>query len=230
MNSKVLIVDDEKELAMILKDYLQNEGIETEVAFNGEQAYAMFKTFNPTLVVLDIMLPDDDGMEICRKIRNESDIPIIMLSAKNTDIDKILSLGLGADEYLTKPFSPSVVIAQIKALLRRYRTQSKKENKEQLIIYDNFHMDLKKFRLQVFGREIQLAGKEFELLWHLASHEGEVFTKEQLYDAIWGKDEFGEISTVTVHIRKIRAKIEIDDNAPKFITTIWGVGYKFEYQ
>lgn len=230
MNSKVLIVDDEKELAMILKDYLQNEGIETEVAFSGEQAYTMFKTFNPTLVVLDIMLPDDDGMEICRKIRNESDVPIIMLSAKNTDIDKILSLGLGADEYLTKPFSPSVVIAHIKALLRRYRTQSKKENNEQLIVYDNFHMDLKKFRLQVFGREIQLAGKEFELLWYLASHEGEVFTKEQLYDAIWGKDEFGEISTVTVHIRKIRAKIESDDNAPKFITTIWGVGYKFEYQ
>lgn len=230
MNSKVLIVDDEKELAMILKDYLLNEDIAAEIALNGEQAYKLFKSFKPTLVVLDIMLPDDDGMEICRKIRNESDIPIIMLSAKNTDIDKILSLGLGADEYLTKPFSPSVVVAQIKALLRRYRTQNNKKNNRQEIVYDNFLIDFKKFRLQVYGKDIQLVGKEFELLWYLASHESEVFTKEQLYDAVWGEDEFGEISTVTVHIRKIRAKIEQDDSVPKFIKTIWGVGYKFEYE
>jgi len=147
---------------------------------------------------------------------------------KNTDIDKILSLGLGADEYLTKPFSPAVVVAHIKASLRRYRTQNSKEDNEKIIVYDNFLMDLKKFKLQIYGKEIQLVGKEFELLWYLASHEGEVFTKEQLYDAIWGKDEFGEISTVTVHIRKIRAKIENDNSASDFIKTIWGIGYKFE--
>ena len=166
MNNRVLVIDDEKELAMIIKDFLQNEGIESEVAFNGEQAYEKLKTFDPSLVVLDIMLPDDDGMEICRKIRSKSDIPIIMLSAKNTDIDKILSLGLGADEYLTKPFSPAVVVAHIKASLRRYRTQSSKEDNEKIIVYDNFLMDLKKFKLQVYGKEIQLVGKEFELLWY----------------------------------------------------------------
>lgn len=229
MDARVLIVDDEKDLALILKDYLEKDDIKCEVAFSGQQAYDVFKTFKPTLVVLDIMLPDDDGMEICRKIRNESDIPIIMLSAKSADIDKILSLGLGADEYLTKPFSPAVVVAHIKALLRRYRAQST-DKRPETIHYDNFLMDVKKHRVQVNGENIGLVGKEFELLWYLASHEGEVFTKEQLYDAIWGEDEFGEISTVTVHIRKIRSKIEKNDEKPKYIKTIWGVGYKFEHE
>lgn len=229
MENRVLIVDDEKELALILKDFLQKDGIKAEVAFNGEQAYKMLETFRPTLAILDIMLPDDDGMEICRKIRNESDIPIIMLSAKDTDFDKIISLGLGADEYLTKPFSPSVVVAHIKALIRRYRTQVSNPNSE-TICFDKFIMDLKKHSLLVDGQEIYLVGKEFELLWYLASNEGQVFTKEQIYDAIWGEEEFGEISTVTVHIRKIRAKIEKDGSNPNLIKTIWGVGYKFEHK
>ena len=229
MENRVLIVDDEKELALILKDFLQKDGIKAEVAFNGEQAYKMFETFRPTLAILDIMLPDDDGMEICRKIRNESDIPIIMLSAKDTDFDKIISLGLGADEYLTKPFSPSVVVAHIKALIRRYRTQVSNPNSE-TICFDKFIMDLKKHSLLVDGQEIYLVGKEFELLWYLASNEGQVFTKEQIYDAIWGEEEFGEISTVTVHIRKIRAKIEKGGSNPNLIKTIWGVGYKFEHK
>lgn len=229
MESRVLIVDDEKELALILQDFLQKDGIKAKVAFNGEQAYEAFEIFKPTLAVLDIMLPDDDGMEICRKIRNESDIPIIMLSAKDTDFDKIISLGLGADEYLTKPFSPAVVVAHIKALIRRYRTQAGTSN-SQIICNDNFIMDVKKHKLEVDGQEIYLVGKEFELLWYLASNEGQVFTKEQLYDAVWGEEEFGEISTVTVHIRKIRSKIENDDSKPKLIKTIWGVGYKFEHK
>lgn len=229
MESRVLIVDDEKELALILQDFLQKDGIKAKVAFNGEKAYEAFEIFKPTLAVLDIMLPDDDGMEICRKIRNESDIPIIMLSAKDTDFDKIISLGLGADEYLTKPFSPEVVVAHIKALIRRYRTQAGISN-SQIICNDNFIMDVKKHKLEVDGQEIYLVGKEFELLWYLASNEGQVFTKEQLYDAVWGEEEFGEISTVTVHIRKIRSKIEKDDSKPKLIKTIWGVGYKFEHK
>lgn len=229
MESRVLIVDDEKELASILKDFLQKDGIKAEIAFNGEQAYRAFETFKPTLAVLDIMLPDDDGMEICRKIRNESDIPIIMLSAKDTDFDKIISLGLGADEYLTKPFSPAVVVAHIKALIRRYRTQAATPD-NQAIFFDGFIMDIKKHTLEVDGEDIYLVGKEFELLWYLARNEGQVFTKEQIYDAIWGAEEFGETSTVTVHIRKIRLKIEKDDSNPRFIKTIWGVGYKFEHE
>lgn len=229
MESKVLIVDDEKELALILRDFLHKDGIKAEVAFNGEEAYKIYKDFKPTLVILDIMLPDDDGMEICRKIRNESDIPIIMLSAKDTDVDKIISLGLGADEYLTKPFSPSVVVAQVKAHLRRYRNQSKSKSSETLY-YNDFMMDSKKHKVEIDGQEVYLVGKEFSLLWFLALHSGEVFTKEQIYDEIWGKDEFGEISTVAVHIRKIRSKIETDDKKPTLIKTIWGVGYKFEHK
>lgn len=227
MENKVLIVDDEKDLANILKDFLEHEGIETKVAYNGVDCYKAFKGFEPNLVVLDIMLPDDDGMEICRKIRSESDIPIIMLSAKDSDIDQILSLGLGADEYLTKPYSPVVVVAHIKALLRRYRL-AKREDRGHLIDRDNFKMDTKKHEVVVHGQKIDLVSKEFELLWYLAKNPGDVFTKEQLYDEIWGVDEFGEISTVTVHIRKIREKVERNPSQPEFIKTIWGVGYKFE--
>jgi len=229
MESRVLIVDDEEELALVLRDFLLEDGIKSEVAFNGEEAYRLFREFKPTLVILDIMLPDDDGMEICRRIRNESDIPIIMLSAKDTDVDKIISLGLGADEYLTKPFSPSVVVAHVKALLRRYRNQSSAPSSK-TIFYNDFMMDAKRHKVEVDGREIHLVGKEFAVLWFLANNAGEVFTKEQIYDEIWGKDEFGEISTVAVHIRRIRSKIEPDDKKPKLIKTIWGVGYKFEHK
>ncbi len=229
MESKVLIVDDEKELALIIKDFLIKEGINSEVAYNGKEAYKLFKSFKPTLIILDIMLPDDDGMEICRRIRNESDVPIIMLSAKDTDVDKIISLGLGADEYLTKPFSPSVVVAHVKALLRRYRNQSNSQNCDSLY-YNDFMMDAKKHKVEVDGIDVHLVSKEFELLWFLASNAGDVFTKERIYDEIWGKDEFGEISTVAVHIRRIRSKIETDDKKPKLIKTIWGVGYKFEHK
>lgn len=227
MENRVLIVDDEKDLANIIKDFLMNDGIAAEVAYSGEEAYDKFKSFQPDMMILDIMLPDEDGKEICRKIRSESDIPIVMLSAKNTDVDQILSLGLGADEYLTKPFSPLVVVAHVKAVLRRLKKQ-KKNTDSDLIYYENFEINNKKHTCFVNGNEIPLVNKEFDLLWLLASHPGEMFTKEQIYDAIWGVDEFGEISTVTVHIRKIRAKIEADASNPKYIKTIWGVGYKFE--
>ncbi len=227
MENKVLVVDDEKDLAYILKDFLENEGIKTRVAFTGADCETLLKAFEPNLVVLDIMLPDDDGMEICRKIRSNSDIPIIMLSAKDTDIDKILSLGLGADEYLTKPYSPMVVVAHIKALLRRYRS-AKKIDQTHMIDRGIFVMDAKKHSVVVRDKNVDLVSKEFELLWYLANNPGEVFTKEQLYDAIWGEDEFGEMSTITVHIRKIREKIETDPSKPEFVKTIWGVGYKFE--
>lgn len=227
MKNKVLIVDDEKELANILKDFVEHEGIETRVAYDGESSYKALEAFKPNLVVLDIMLPDDDGMEICRKIRSESDIPIIMLSAKDSDIDQILSLGLGADEYLTKPYSPAVVVAHIKALLRRYRF-GKREDTQHIIDLKNFYMDSKKHEVIVHNQKIELVSKEFELLWFLAKHPGEVFTKDQIYDEIWGRDEFGELSTVTVHIRKIREKIEQNPSEPEFIKTLWGVGYKFD--
>jgi len=228
MNNTVLIVDDEKELVLILMDYLKMENINAVAAFDGEEAYAMFEKHKPNLVLLDIMLPDDDGMEICRNIRAKSDIPIIMLSAKNTDIDKILSLGLGADEYLTKPYSPAVVIAHIKALLRRYRKQGLSNN-EHVIYKGMFSINKKTHKVTYDEKDLHILGKEFEVLWLLVQNEGQVFTKEEIYDEVWGKDEFGEISTITVHIRKIRSKLE-KGNVPQFLKTIWGVGYKFEYE
>ncbi len=231
IENKVLIVDDEIELGLILRDFLEHEGMKVEIAINGEEAYDKYASFLPNLVILDIMLPDDDGMEICRKIRSESDIPIVMLSAKDTDIDKILSLGLGADEYLTKPYSPTVVVAHVKALLRRYRLTKAPidmTKKDQYIEYDGFILDAKKHSVTIEGNPVILVGKEFELLKFMALKPGEVFSKERLYDEIWGVEEFGEISTVTVHIRKIREKVELDPANPKHIKTIWGVGYKFE--
>lgn len=227
IENKVLIVDDEKDLANIMRDFLENEGMQVETAYNGKQAYEKLKSFQPNLVILDIMLPDDDGKEICRYIRNKSDIPIMMLSAKSSDVDQILSLGLGADEYLTKPFSPLVVVAHVKAMLRRYRNQNKPRDLD-IMDYGDLKMNLKKHSLTIRGKSIDLVNKEFDVLWFLASHPGEVFTKEQIYDEVWGVDEFGEISTVTVHIRKIRSKIEEDSTSPGYIKTIWGVGYKFE--
>lgn len=228
MNSTVLIVDDEKELVLILIDYLKKENINAVAAFDGEEAYAMFEKHKPNLVLLDIMLPDDDGMEICRNIRSKSDTPIIMLSAKNTDMDKILSLGLGADEYLTKPYSPAVVIAHIKALLRRYRKQGLSNN-EYVIHKGLFSINKKNHKVTFDDNDLHILGKEFEVLWLLVENEGQVFTKEEIYDAVWGEDEYGEISTITVHIRKIRSKLE-KCNVPQFLKTIWGVGYKFEYE
>jgi len=227
MINKILIVEDEQSLAYILKDFLENEKMVVKTAFTAKEAYELFEDFEPTLIILDIMLPDDNGMELCRCFRNESDIPILMLSAKNSDFDKILSLGLGADDYLTKPFSPAVVVAHVKALLRRY---NKGENKslDHLIDLGDFVMNKKQMMFSYRNVKIDLTNKEFELLWQLAKNPSEVFAKEILYDLIWGEDEFGELSTVTVHIRKIRSKVEAKGLVPDFIKTIWGVGYKFE--
>jgi len=227
MINKILIVEDEQSLAYILKDFLENEKMVVKTAFTAKEAYELFEDFEPTLIILDIMLPDDNGMELCRCFRNESDIPILMLSAKNSDFDKILSLGLGADDYLTKPFSPAVVVAHVKALLRRY---NKGENKslDHLIDLGDFVMNKKQMMFSYRNVKIDLTNKEFELLWQLAKNPSEVFAKEILYDLIWGEDEFGELSTVTVHIRKIRNKVEAKGLVPDFIKTIWGVGYKFE--
>jgi len=228
---KILLVDDEKEIITILKNYFEANGHNTTPAETGKSALKLFNEKKFDVIVLDIMLPDIEGTEVCRIIRNTSDIPILMLSAKAGDIDQILALGLGADEYAIKPFSPSVILAKINALHRRYEgikdSVSNLANETQKILESgSIYMDLNAHIVKVDMQEVYLAPKEFELLYYLMRDEGRVFTKEILFDSIWG-EEYGDITTVTVHIRKIREKLEIDPGNPKYIQTVWGIGYKF---
>ncbi|OEH85528.1 DNA-binding response regulator [Desulfuribacillus stibiiarsenatis] len=227
MKERILVVDDEQEICELLKDYLENEGYEVFVAYDGKQGYERFQQEKPILAILDIMLPLMEGTELCRKIRNESSIPIIMLSAKKSDIDKILSLGLGADDYMTKPFSPSELVARVKAHLRRFLQMNVSNEGQAVFTYENLQIDSKAHKVIVDGQSMELSAKEFALLHFLANHQGQVFTRDQIFDHVWGFNEYGDVNTVTVHIRRIREKIEVDPTKPKFIKTIWGVGYKF---
>lgn len=228
-NEKILVIDDEKDLCNIVCDYLKSEQFVVQSSFDGQDGLNKFKTFNPDLVILDIMLPKIDGMEVCRSIRNESKVPIIMLSAKNGDVDKILSLGLGADDYVTKPFSPGELVARVKAHLRRYNVLSEKDDDNQDVLdFGELVINNSSYTVTYKNKKVVLAAKEFELLSFLAKNPFQVFTREQLYEKIWGYSDFGDITTVTVHIRKIREKIEENPASPVYIKTVWGVGYKFE--
>jgi two-component system, OmpR family, response regulator VicR len=226
MSIRLLVIEDDRQIAEIVRDFLVNEGYEVKLIHSGEKAVKAFDSFLPHLLIIDIMLPDGDGVELCRQFRNRSDLPIIMLSAKDGDIDKILSLGLGADDYMTKPFSPTELVARVKAHLRRYLQM--KENGVSALQFDHLQIDEQGFAVYLRGKKVSLAQKEFEILLLLAKNKGTLFTKEQIYDQIWGVDEYGEISTVTVHIRRIRKKIEDDPSNPIYIKTVWGVGYLFE--
>ena len=230
-NEKVLVIDDEKDLCMIVCDYLKNEQYKVESSFDGKDGLDKFNEFKPDLVILDIMLPTIDGMEVCRSIRAKSRVPIIMLSAKSGDMDKILSLGLGADDYITKPFSPGELVARVKAHLRRYTYISQggsEKNSDHILNFGELVINNSSYTVTYKGENVILSAKEFELLSFLASNPYQVFTREQLYDKIWGFNDYGDITTVTVHMRKIREKIEENPASPKYLKTVWGVGYKFE--
>jgi two-component system, OmpR family, response regulator VicR len=228
---KILLVDDEKEIITILKNYFQANQHVAIAAETGKSALTLFDEGKFDAVVLDIMLPDMEGTEVCRIMRNKSDIPILMLSAKVGDIDQILALGLGADEYATKPFSPSVILAKLNALNRRYESAKDiashlTDETQNILESGSILLDSNAHIVKVDDQKVYLAPKEFDLLHHLMRDEGRVFTKEHLFDSIWGED-YGDITTVTVHIRKIREKLEMDPGNPKYIQTVWGVGYKF---
>lgn len=222
---KILIIEDEPELAEILRDYLQAEGFHTYLAVDGEDGLEKFHSFSPHLVILDIMMPKLDGMEVCRLIRSKSSVPILILSAKGGDIDKILGLGLGADDYITKPFSPGEVVARVKAQLRRYIHLSAPTQPS--LSFGGLSIDIDSHSVQVGNSSVELTAKEFELLTFLAQNPRQVFSREQLFNQVWGYDDFGDINTVTVHIRRLREKIEQDPSQPEFIQTVWGVGYRF---
>lgn len=230
-NERILVIDDETDLNMIVCDYLRNEKYDVQSSYDGRDGLDKFRHYKPELVILDIMLPKIDGMEVCRSIRAESQVPIIMLSAKNGDMDKILSLGLGADDYITKPFSPGELVARVKAHLRRYTRFSEnqgKENSKDVLDFGDLVINNSSYTATYKNRDVVLAAKEFELLSLLAANPYQVFTREQLYDRIWGFSDYGDITTVTVHIRKIREKIEENPASPVYLKTVWGVGYKFE--
>lgn len=226
---RILIVEDEREIADLVRDYLTDEGFEVLIAYDGEQGLNSYNQFKPDLAILDIMLPKIEGTEIARVIRSQSTIPVIMLSAKKKDIDKILSLGLGADDYMTKPFSPAELVARVKAQLRRYFLLSSPTKEEADILkYENLTIHLKNYQVEIDGEIVYLSAKEFEVLRLLAASPNQVFTRDQIFNLVWGFNEYGDVNTVTVHIKKIREKIEADPTQPKLIKTVWGVGYKFQ--
>lgn len=226
-NEKILIIEDDMDIKNILKDYLESEGFVVSCCDNGGLALKVFNSFNPDIVVLDIMLPEVDGIEICRTIRNSSLIPIIMLSAKSGDIDKILALGVGADDYITKPFSPMEIIARVKAHIRRYKTFSNSSK-------DTYHkkefgrlaVDSKSYKVTFECKEIHLTSREFEIVDFLSQYPSQVFSKEQLYDNVWGVSGFGDLNTIAVYVNRIREKFSLYNIS--YIKTVWGVGYKWE--
>ncbi|GBF74728.1 DNA-binding response regulator [Paenibacillus sp. 598K] len=224
---RIMVVDDELEIAELIKDYLEEEQYDVIISTDGKECLARFREYQPQLVILDIMLPGLDGMEVCRTIRAESNIPIIMLSAKKTEIDKILGLGLGADDYVVKPFSPGEVVARVKAQLRRFHQLSAPSGEGDLRTFDNLAIDLKAYTVKVNGISVECTAKEFEVLRFLALHPNQVLTRQQIYDSVWGLNEYGDLNTVTIHIKKIREKIGDNPAAPVFIKTVRGVGYKF---
>lgn len=230
----VLIADDDKEIRQLLKTYLEQECYKVDVASDGEEAIRRFEQNTYHLVILDLMMPKVDGIEVCRRLRQTTNIPIVMLTAKDQEMDKIVGLSIGADDYMTKPFSIHELVARIKAHLRRFFVLGSENSKQQeqeeavkQIKFNSLTIDLKKYVVHKAGEELALTAKEFELLKFFASHPEQVFTKIQLFRNVWDSDYLEDDNTVMVHIRKLRLKIEDDPSDPKFIQTVWGIGYKF---
>ena len=227
--SRILIIEDEEAIADLEKDYLELSDFEVEIENTGDQGLktALSKEFD--LIILDLMLPGVDGFEVCRQIREKKNVPIMMVSAKKDDIDKIRGLGLGADDYMTKPFSPSELVARVKAHMARYdRLVGSSQKANDIIEIRGLKIDKTARRVYVDGEERIFTTKEFDLLTFLAENPNHVYSKEELFREIWDMDSIGDIATVTVHIKKIREKIEFDSAKPQYIETIWGVGYRFK--
>ncbi len=227
--SKILIIEDEVAIAELQKDYLEINEYEVTIENDGAKGLELALGQDFDLVILDLMLPGMDGYEICKNIRNEKDIPIIIVSAKKDDIDKVRGLGLGADDYMTKPFSPSELVARVKAHLSRYeRLVSSSLKSNDMVEIRGIKIDKTARRVYINGEEKVFTTKEFDLLTFLAENPNRVFSKDELFREIWDMESIGDIATVTVHIKKIREKIEDDTSNPQYIETIWGVGYRFK--
>lgn len=226
---KILIIEDDLSIAELENDYLTMNGFECDIATDGNTGLEKARHGNYSLIIVDIMLPGRDGFSVCKELRAESDVPIIFLSAKSDEIDKIRGLGLGADDYMTKPFSPSELVARVKSHISRYEklTASSREKKSDVLVIGGLKIDKKAHRVYVDDEEVAMPVKEYELLLFLAENPNIVFNKERLFDRIWGMDALGDVSTVTVHIQRIREKIDKNRSGSKYIETVWGAGYRF---
>ncbi|EQB36287.1 MULTISPECIES: response regulator transcription factor [Virgibacillus] len=225
---KILIIEDEMHIAELERDYLEVNGYFSDIATTGEEGIKLALQNNYDLIILDLLLPGVNGFDICRQLRDCLDIPILMVTARKEDINKIRGFDRGADDYIQKPFNPSELVARVKAHLSRYERLVGKNHEPNEIRIKGLHIDLNSRRLFVNEEEKELRAKEFDLLILFASNPDRVFAKEELFERIWGIDSFGDITTVTVHIRKLREKVEEDPSNPKYIQTIWGVGYRFK--
>ena len=227
MDKVILIADDNKDIVDILKIYAQKEGYKAVCAFDGEQALKMHREYNPALILLDVMMPKINGYDVCRQIRQSSNVPIIMVTAKSDEADKILGLDIGADDYVVKPFSPREVMTRIKAVLRRVNDDSS-EDRNKKIEVAGLVIDMSSYEASVNGKPVVLTKKEIEILWLFATNPGRVYTRDHLLENIWGYEYFGDTRTVDTHIKRIRTKLNLDETVGFDIKTVWGVGYKFE--
>lgn len=222
----ILIADDNRQITSILEEYAKKEGLTPQVAWDGQEALEAFKSLHPDIVLLDVMMPKMDGFEVCREIRRISNVPVIMITARGEDFEKIMGLDIGADDYIVKPFSPGEVMARVRAVMRRIvRTD---DQKQQTFSFDNLAIHLDDYRVTISGQTVSLTKKEIELLWILATNHNKVFSRDNLLDSLWGYDYYGDNRTVDSHIKRLRAKLDEFGHDQWEIKTIWGIGYKFE--
>ncbi len=221
----ILIADDNRQITSILEEYAKKDGHSVKTAYDGEEALGLFKSLNPDVVLLDVMMPKMDGFEVCREIRRVSSVPVIMITARSEDFEKIMGLDIGADDYIVKPFSPPEVMARVRAILRRVQSDGQKK---QVLKYLSLEINLDDYTVTVGGNEVALTKKELEILWTLASSKNKVFSRDNLLNSLWGYDYFGDNRTVDSHIKRLRAKLDEFPHEGWEIRTIWGVGYKFE--
>ncbi|MEK4301497.1 response regulator transcription factor [Oceanobacillus sp. FSL W8-0428] len=226
MNNKILIVEDDLSVSEMIKDYLEKEGYEVTAAFEGEEGMQKFQNDAFDLIILDIMMPKLNGIEVMKQIRRDSSVPILIVSAKDTDVEKVLGLELGADDYIAKPFAMIELSARVKSALRRATSYSEAKKEVNVIHYKALTVDINNYSVQKNGKEIKLTSKEFDILKLFLKHPNNVFTKAQIYTTVWNNDYFGDENVINVHIRRLREKIEDNPAEPDYIRTIWGIGYK----
>jgi len=226
----ILIADDNSDITDVLATYSKNEGFEPVVAGDGDEAFRLFSEYSPDVVLLDVMMPKEDGYAVCRRIRAVSNVPIILITARGEDFEKIMGLDIGADDYIVKPFSPREVMARVRAVVRRMSKNEDEISSENIHRIGNLEINLGEYTLSIGGQKIALTKKEIETMWTLATNPNKVFTRDNLLDSLWGFDYFGDSRTVDSHIKRLRSKIGVAEHTSWNVRTIWGVGYKFEVE